>query len=130
MNKITLVTLGVNDLASSTRFYQQLGFDLNAKESDDNISIFNTDGTTFSLYPIHQLAADVNVDDPPPVSTGFSGIALAYNTSSKESVDDLYAKLSAIGGNVVSPPSEVFWGGYHFYFTDLDGHYWEVAYVY
>jgi len=60
---------------------------------------------------------------------GFTGITLAYNTDSKESVDRLFAKVKRLGGIIQSCPKETSWGGYHFYFTNIDGYYWEIAYV-
>ena len=130
MDRITLITLGVADLSKSKDFYIELGFALDTEESDNGIVIFRTEGTKFSLYPIEKLAMDVNEDNPPTIVNGFSGIALAYNTTSKENVDKLFSKVKELGGVVQCEPQEVFWGGYHFYFRDLDGHYWEVAYAY
>ncbi|MCL2576151.1 MAG: VOC family protein [Defluviitaleaceae bacterium] len=128
--KVTLITLGVADLAKSRTFYEGLGFEINAEHSDENIVLFNTGDATLSLYPIKHLATDVSSDAPPPIASGFSGITLAHNTNSKEAVNELFAKIKSLGGTIEKEPQEVFWGGYHFYFRDLDGHYWEIAYAY
>ena len=130
MDRITLITLVVANLLKSKDFYIGLGFTLDSEESDNSIAIFRTEGTKFSLYPIEKLAMDINEDNPPTIINGFSGIALAYNTTSKENVDKLFSKVKELGGVVQCEPQEVFWGGYHFYFRDLDGHYWEIAYAY
>ena len=130
MDRVTPVTLGVASLSKSKDFYIGLGCTLDSKESNDNIVIFRTEGTKFSLYPIKELAIDVNEDNPPAIINGFLGIVLAYNTTSKENVDKLFLKVKELGGIVQCEPQEVFWGGYHFYFRDLDGHYWEIAYAY
>jgi len=130
MNRVTLITLGVRDLLKAKEFYNRLGFTVDHKDSDDHVVYFETEGTRFSLYPIDDLAKDVNEERPPKVECGFSGITLAYNADSKEAVDALYVKVGELGGRPQCEPQEVFWGGYHFYFRDLDGHYWEVAYAY
>jgi len=130
MNKITLVTLGVKDIEASKKFYMNLGFEVNEAETETNIVIFKTGETTFSLYGVKQLAEDINAESPPQITKGFNGMALAYNTSSKVEVDELYAKVVALGAHTEAEPCEVFWGGYHFYFQDFDGYYWEVAYAY
>ena len=131
MNKITLVTLGVKDIDASKKFYMNLGFEVNEAETETNIVIFKTGETTFSLYGINQLAEDINSKAPPLIRSGFNGMALAYNTSSIAEVDELYEKVVNFGAHTESEPCEVFWGGgYHFYFQDFDGYYWEVAYAY
>ena len=82
-----------------------------------------------SLYKLSKLAEDENVYNPPDVASGFTGITLAYNLDSKEAVDEMYIKVQELGGNVEHAPEKAKnWNGYHFYFEDLDGHYWEIAY--
>ena len=56
-------------------------------------------------------------------------MTVAYNLDSKEAVDEFYAKVQELGGTVEHAPEKAAgWNGYHFYFRDLDGHYWEIAY--
>lgn len=129
MNKITLITLGVENLSKSKEFYTSLGFRVDEKDSDETIVFFETGETRFSLYPVKELSKDVNPTNPPKSTNGFAGIALAFNTDSKENVDILFRKVKKSGGTIQSEPHEAFWGGYRFYFSDLDGHYWEIAYA-
>lgn len=88
---------------------------------------FQNGGTRLALYPLEELAKDINAENP-PVGNGFSGITIAYNGKSKEEVDLMMKKAEAAGGKIVKPPEKVFWGGYSGYFSDPDGYYWEVAY--
>ena len=87
---------------------------------------FNTPGTKFELYPLDALARDINENDPPRGS-GFGGITLAYNVKNKEDVDSIIKLVKKAGGTIVKEPQVAFWGGYHAYFADPDGYYWEVA---
>jgi len=89
---------------------------------------FNTYGTKLELYPLQELAEDINGTNPPVVGGGFSGITLAYNVDSKEKVKEIIELVRKVGGKIVKEPQDVFWGGYHAYFADPDGFYWEVAY--
>ena len=88
--------------------------------------LFNTPGTKFELFPLDSLAKDINENNP-PTGIGFSGITLTYNVKNKEDVDSVIELVRKAGGTIVKEPQEVFWGGYHAYFSDLDGYYWEVS---
>ena len=90
------------------------------------VCFFDTPGTKFELFPLEQLAKDIDENNPPKGS-GFSGITLAYNVEHKEDVDTVIELIRKAGGKIVKEPQEVFWGGYHAYFSDLDGYYWEVS---
>jgi len=125
-NKNMLITLGVRDVEKSRDFYAELGFDVTF--DGGNMADFKMDGIRVSLYKLHKLAEDVNVYNPPKVVNGFSGITLAYNLDSKEAVDEMYVKVQTLGASVEHAPEKAKdWNGYHFYFRDLDGHYWEIA---
>ena len=127
ISEITLITLGVEDMAKARDFYKGLGFEITCDEP--GYIGFKTEGTKFALVPMANLANDANAGNPPEVVNGFTGLVLAHNTDSKEAVDDLYLKVQALGGSVqYAPRKAVEWNGYHFYFRDLDGHYWEIAY--
>ncbi|MBP2078372.1 VOC family protein [Oceanobacillus polygoni] len=131
MNRLNLITLGVKDMVESLAFYRDgLGFDVvvYGEESDPDVIFFNNGGTKISLFQIDRLAKDINEENPPQVSTGFSGIALAYNGKSKEEVDEVFAVAKRAGAKIVKAPEIVFWGGYSGYFQDPNGFYWEVAY--
>jgi catechol 2,3-dioxygenase-like lactoylglutathione lyase family enzyme len=122
--KITIVTLGVQDLQRALDFYETgLGWKRSSASTGD-IVFFKLGGLVLSLYPRHLLAEDATLAD---TETGFSGISLAYNTQSPEEVDAVLSRVQALGATVVKPAQKVFWGGYSGYFKDLDGHLFEVA---
>lgn len=128
MNKVTFICLGVRNMARSLQFYRDgLGYKTDCKEDNSQVCFFDTPGTKLELYPLDLLAKDINPDNPPEIGTGFGGITLAYNVASREEVDKTIELVRKAGGKVVKEPQEVFWGGYHAYFADPDGYYWEVA---
>ncbi len=124
--KISIITLGVDDLERATRFYAKgLGLPKYEFEGGD-ISFFSLEGTWLALYPRAELAKDIGL--PPPTQTGFSGMTLAHNVASKPEVDVILNQAVAAGATLVKAATEAFWGGYSGYFRDPEGHYWEVAY--
>lgn len=111
----------------SLRFYRDgLGFRTQATEDNPAVAFFDTPGTRFELFPLDRLARDINPDDP-PAGSGFSGVTLAYNVAGKDEVDGVIALVREAGGTIAKEPQDAFWGGYHAYFADPDGYYWEVA---
>lgn len=123
--KLSLVTLGVVDLATSRKFYEEtLGF-VSDKASNDNVAFYDTGGTWLGLFPTEELAKDATVSAE---GSGFKKVTLAHNEPSKEAVDTVFAELKERGVKIVKEPVEVFWGGYSGYFADPDDHLWEVAY--
>jgi len=123
--KISVITLGVDDLERATRFYQDgLGFPRFAFEGD-SIAFYELDGTWLALCPRQALAEDIGL--PPTPAAGFSGVTLAHNVASRPEVDAVLDQAVAAGARLIKPAPEVFWGGYSGYFQDPDGHYWEVA---
>ncbi len=73
------------------------------------------------------MAKDIRESDPPSIGTGFNGITLAYNVEQKEDVQNIIELARSAGATIVKEPQDASWGGYHAYFTDLDGYYWEVV---
>ena len=130
MNSITVVCLGVKDMERSIRFYKDgLGFQTKESGYDPPVIFFNTAcGLKLELYPLELLAKDIDENNPPPIRPEFSGITLAYNVKSKEDVRQVIDLAEKAGAKIVKTPQDVFWGGYHAYFSDPDGYYWEVAY--
>lgn len=125
--RITLITLGVTDVARSIRFYRDgLGFATSAKD-DDPIAFFATSGARLAVYPLDKLAEDIGPTIRP--GTGFGGIALAHNVRRKEQVAEVLALAERSGGTIVKPAQDVFWGGHSGYFADPDGYFWEVAWA-
>jgi len=130
MNRLNIVTLGTKDIVRSHIFYKKLGFETSVRGEDSNpdIIFFKNEGTKIALYPLEELASDIDEEDPPETAKGFSGITLAYNAKSKEEVDEIFKKAKKAGATIEKEPQRTEWGGYGGYFTDPDGHYWEVAY--
>ncbi len=86
MNKITCICLGVKDMGRSIKFYRDgLGYKTDCKENNPWVCFFDTPGTKFELFPLEQLAKDIDENNPPK-GNGFSGITLAYNVEHKEDV--------------------------------------------
>ncbi len=87
--------------------------------------MFELEGTWLCLYPKDRLAKDATVSKE---GSGFSGVTLSHNVSSKEEVDEIIKKAVSVGAKMVKKPQDVFWGGYGGYFADPDDYLWEVAY--
>ena len=130
MNRLNLITLGTKDIVKSHKFYKNLGFDTSIRGTESNpyIIFFRNEGTRIALYPIEELAKDVNKENPPSILDGFTGITLAYNAKSIKEVDEVLEKAKLAGATIQKEAKRNDWGGYGGYFTDLDGYYWEVAY--
>ncbi|MEB1810204.1 MAG: VOC family protein [Bacillaceae bacterium] len=130
MNRLNIITLGTKDIVKSHEFFKKLGFETSVRGSESNpdIIFFKNEGTRIALYPLEELAKDINPGQPPQISTGFPGVTLAYNAKSIQEVDDILKQAELAGAVIVKQPQTTDWGGYGGYFTDLDGYYWEVAY--
>ena len=120
--RLSLVTLGVRDLARSRAFYEALGWTTGAAP-DDDVVFFQAGGMIVALWGRDELATDSGVED----GGGWGGITLAYNTRSPAEVDAIIAEADAAGGSVLRVGAETFWGGYSGVFVDPDGHAWEIA---
>jgi catechol 2,3-dioxygenase-like lactoylglutathione lyase family enzyme len=121
--RLSLVTLGVADLAASRRFYEALGFRA-SRASTPEAAFFAAGGVVLALFGRAALAADAGLNDSLP---GFSGIALAHNVATEGEVERVLNEAVAAGGRLIKPAQKVFWGGTSGYFADPDGHLWEVA---
>lgn len=121
---LSLVTLGVADVAASRAFYERLGFKAAEFDSAD-VAFFDMNGTLLALFGRKALAEDANV---PHEGSGFRGVTCAFNVESEAAVDRAFAFAEAQGARIVQPPRKVFWGGYSGYFADPDDHLWEIAY--
>ncbi|MFE3852762.1 VOC family protein [Streptomyces griseorubiginosus] len=121
--RITLITLGVLDLARSKAFYEALGW--RGQEVAETV-FFQAGGLGLVLWSRDRLAADCGLEPGP--ATGFGGIALAHNVRSEAEVDALLTKVTAAGGTVTKPAAVNAVGFYSGAFTDPDGHAWELAY--
>jgi uncharacterized protein len=121
--RISLITLGVSDVARAKAFYEALGW--RGQEVDETV-FFQAGGLALVLWSRDRLADDSGRDDRAPAGT-FGGIALAQNLRSRAEVDALMESARQAGARVTRPAAETFYGGYAGVFTDPDGHSWEIA---
>jgi len=121
--RMSMITLGVDDLERSVKFYRDgLGFP--QLESSPGVAFFTLNGTWLGLYGRAELAEDATV---PAAGEGFNSFSIAHNLASEEEVNEAMDEAIAAGATLVKPPQKVFWGGYSGYFKDPDGHLWELA---
>ena len=120
--RLSLVTLGVVDLAVSRRFYEALGWRSSAA-ADDGVVFFQAGGIVFALWSREELAKDSGTVD----SGGWGGVTLAHNVASPAEVDAVIEEARAAGATIARGGAETFWGGYSGAFLDPDGHAWEIA---
>ena len=123
--RLSVVTLGVADVARAQRFYEALGWrvDDGVDDEHDHIVFFQTAGMIFSLWDRGKLALDGGLADP----GGWGGVTLGYCVGSPEEVERVLAAAAAAGATVTSPGRRREWGGYSGIFVDLDGHSWEIG---
>jgi predicted lactoylglutathione lyase len=121
--RVSLITLGVADVQRARAFYQRLGWV--GQETEETVFI-QAGGIALVLWGRDRLALDCGVNDDK--AAGFSGIVLAHNVRSEAEVDHVIVAAEGAGATVTRPAAKTFYGGYAGYFTDLDGHAWEIAY--
>jgi catechol 2,3-dioxygenase-like lactoylglutathione lyase family enzyme len=122
--RLTLITLGVANLARSRGFYEN-GLGWRPVPGDhEGVVFYDLGGFGLALYGFEDLAKDACL---PPVTVGSSAMSLAFNVDSAEEVDRILSEALAAGATMLKPGHKVFWGGYCGYFADLDGHVWEIA---
>jgi len=121
--RVSLITLGVADVARSVAFYEGLGWEAGNDWRAQGVAFFQCGGMAVALWSRDELATDSTVAD----GGGWGGVTLAYNVGSPAEVDDVLAEAEAAGATIGRPGAETFWGGYSGLFVDPDGHPWEVA---
>ncbi len=121
--RLSLVTLGVRDLAVSRAFYRRLGWK-ESPPSNEHVAFFQCGGLVFALWGRDALVEDAGVDGP---GKGFANVSLAHNVRSKADVDATLKEAKQAGATILKPGAEASWGGYTGYFADPDGFAWEVA---
>lgn len=140
--RISVITLGVDDLDRAVRFYEVLGLERH-KKFTDGVAFFQMGGLILALWPREEIANDAGVTfhrrpprassisltaaAAPEVEPAFPGIALAYNTRSELEVAELLAQAEKAGGRIIKQAQRAFWGGIQGYFYDTEGNLWEVA---
>lgn len=121
--RISMITLGVGDLAAAIKFYEQgLGFP--RMPSPPEVAFFTLNGTWLALFGREALAKDANVSAE---GQGFAAFSLAHNVHSPAEVDEVVGRAVKAGAKLVKPPRKTDWGGYAGYFADPEGFLWEVA---
>jgi catechol 2,3-dioxygenase-like lactoylglutathione lyase family enzyme len=121
--RISLITLGVADLARSRAFYEALGWAAEPA-STEGIVYFDLGGPALALLARAALARGAVIEDG---GAAFSGLTLTYYVRRQEEIYDLLGQVQAAGGSVLKAAAKVPWGGYVGWFADPDGHPWEVA---
>jgi len=124
--RVSLVTLGCENLQALTEFYVNLGWP-QVLPAEESVSFFRLAGAILSLYAEADLAADAMVPLERTTAEFRTRHGLAINVASPEEVDAALAHVAEIGGRVVKPGQQAFWGGYSGYFADPEGNLWEVA---
>src|ERR1700719_2136976 len=122
--RISIATLGVSDLARSTKFYLALGWELAANSSSE-ISFFRTAGGVLALYSFDLHATDARL--PAVRSQGFGGVTLTINVERPEDVQPALDAAKTAGATILKPATKAEWGGVSGYFADPDGYPWEIA---
>jgi len=120
--RLSVVTLGVEDIRRARAFYEALGWKTGAGP-DDDVVFFQAGGLIVALWSRESLAEDSAVED----TGGWGGITLAHNVGSPAEVDAVISEAEAAGATIGRPGAATFWGGYSGIFIDPDGHPWEVA---
>lgn len=121
--RVSVITLGVSDLARARAFYEALGWRSNSPPEIE-VVFFQAGGLVFALWDRHKLAEDSGVE----LGRGYGGVTLAYNVRSRQEVDAIIAVARNAGATITREPGETFYGGYSGVFADADGYPWEVAY--
>jgi hypothetical protein len=128
--RVSLVTLGVDDLAAAVAFYRDgLGLPtrgiVGTEFEHGAVAFFELDnGAKLALWPRASIAHDTGISLSPRAPTE---LTLGQNVSSRREVDEVMARAARAGARIVKPAQEAFWGGYSGYFQDPDGHLWEIA---
>lgn len=123
--RLSIITLGVQDLVRSKGFYDGLGWKAASSPETEEIIAYDLNSMALALYPWDKLAEDAGI---PVERSGPSAITLAYNVSSEADVDEMMALAEKNGAKITKPAQKAFWGGYSGCFADPDGHIWETAF--
>jgi hypothetical protein len=121
--RVTLITLGVTEIARARAFYEALGWQPHP-QSQEAVTFYQMNGMVLGLFGKSDLAAD---QGRPGADLGTGAMTLAQNFASEGEVDAAYDAALKAGATALKAPEKVFWGGYSGYYADPDGHVWEVA---
>ncbi|MBD2753030.1 VOC family protein [Spirosoma validum] len=122
--RLSVITLGVDDLAAMKQFYSEIiGWPTVAENKD--IVFYTLNGFLFSLFGRTSLAKGAGLA---PEGSGFRSFTLAYNVPTRQEVDHLFEELKKKNVHMLGEPQNTPFGGYFFYFTDPESNVLEVAY--
>lgn len=128
--RITVLTLGVEDLETSLAFYRDgLGFPsdgiIGTEFEHGAVAFFKLQpGLQLAIWKRRDIAHDAKLQLSPPSPTN---MAIGHNVGSKQEVDGVLKRAHNAGANITVPGHDTFWGGYSGYFQDPDGHLWEIV---
>jgi uncharacterized protein len=120
--RISIVTLGVDDLDRAVRFYEAMGLERNQRITE-GVAFFQMGGMILALWPREELARDAGIEQP----LRGSGVALAYNTRTDAEVAEMLDRAKKAGGRMLKSTKRAIFGGPQGYFEDTEGNLWEVA---
>jgi len=120
--RVTLITLGVQDLDRAKAFYGALGW--TPEEETPSVVFYDLGGLKLGFFGLDPLAED---QGRPGAQLGTGAMSLAQNFPDRAAVDAAFAQAAAAGATILKRPEAVFWGGYSGYYADPDGHVWELA---
>ncbi len=120
--RVTLITLGVDDLKRSVDFYHKLGWEPTSQQ--ESVVFYQINGMVLGFFGRESLAED---QGRPGAKLGTGAMTLAQNFTTAAEVDAAFNLAITSGATLLKKPEKVFWGGYSGYFSDPDGHLWEIA---
>ena len=126
--RLSVVTLGVHDVATERAFYERLGWTTNTEPGGD-FAAFSLGGAVLCLYDIEALAGEAGSAEPAPANTAFKGFSLSINVDERDQVDSTLAAARDAGATVLAEPVDRDWGGASAYFADPEGNTWEIAWL-
>lgn len=124
--RLTVVTLGVADVARSTAFYRALGWEPSSASMPE-VTFIQLNGAALGLFGRNDLATDAGIEATTPA--GFTGVTCAINVNDPDEVASILAEVERAGGRIVNPSTLADWGGISGYFADPDGDLWEVVHA-
>lgn len=124
--RISLITLAVNDVNKARAFYDALGWKAASEDYAEHLIPYNLQQCAIALYNRAKFAEDTGLTLAPAGS--YSPVSFSYNVRVKEEAGAVLAAAEEAGGTIVKPAHDMFWGGYGGYFADPDNHLWEVTF--
>lgn len=122
--RLNFITLGVQHLDEMKKWYMDI-FGWVPSQDSDGIVFFKLNGFMLSLFPAHELAEDIGIEDS---GNGFKRFTCSVNFNSTQEIDELFDAMRKKGVKIIKEPQKVYWGGYSGYIADPENNYWEFAF--